>query len=68
MDRLKKWTLTGCILWIVGLAAFIVGLNLEGDVKAWTNVIGSIVFLTGLGVMGAVWVINKKKEEETEEK
>ncbi len=64
MDRLKKWTLTGCVLWIVGLVTFIVGLNLEGNEKAWANVIGSIVFLTGLGVMGAVWVVNKKKEEE----
>ena len=50
MRRQKEWTLTGCSLWIIGLILFIVGLNLEGDVKAWMNVAGSIVFLIGLRI------------------
>lgn len=67
MRRQKEWTLTGCSLWIIGLILFIVGLNLEGDVKAWMNVAGSIVFLIGLGIIGAIWVIRKKTEDESKE-
>ena len=66
MDKQKKWTLTGCLLWIVGLTVFIVGMNLTGSVKDWMMVAGSIVFMAGLGITGAMWVIRKKQEEEQE--
>lgn len=59
---MKKMTIIGCILWIAGIAAFIIGLNLSGSTKDWMTVAGSIVFLAGLGVTGAVWL--KKKNEE----
>ena len=59
---MKKMTIIGCILWIAGIAAFIIGLNLSGSTKDWMTVAGSIVFLAGLGSTGAVWV--KKKNEE----
>ena len=59
---MKKMTIIGCILWIAGIAAFIIGLNLSGGTKDWMTVAGSIVFLAGLGITGAVWL--KKKNEE----
>jgi len=59
---MKKITIIGCILWIAGIAAFIIGLNLSGSTKDWMTVAGSIVFLAGLGITGAVWL--KKKNEE----
>ena len=30
---MKKWTIAGCALWIVGLVVFITGLNLAGKKK-----------------------------------
>ena len=59
---MKKMTIIGCILWIAGLAAFIIGLNLSGSVKEWMTVAGSIVFLAGLGITGAVWMKKKNGE------
>ena len=64
----RKLTLIGCSMWILGLIAAIVGLNLEGDAKIWVSVIGNIVFLAGLGITGAVWLKKKKAEKETEGK
>ena len=64
MRRQKAWTITGCVLWIAGLILFITGLNLEGDTGTWMNVAGSVSFLLGLGVTGAVWITRKKNEEE----
>lgn len=65
---MKKWTAAGCILWIAGLAVFITGINLTGNVKEWMTVAGSIVFLAGLGITGAVWMKTKRDEPETDEK
>ena len=65
---MKKWAAAGCTLWIVGLAAFITGLNLTGNVKEWMTVAGSIAFLAGLGINGAVWMKTKNEPNETEEK
>ena len=59
---MKKMTIIGCILWIAGIAVFIIGLNLSGSAKDWMTVAGSIIFLAGLGITGAVWL--KKKNEE----
>ena len=60
---MRKWIVSGCILWIAGLIVFIVGLNLNGDVKSWMTVTGSIAFLVGLGIYGAVRMKNKKDEK-----
>ena len=60
---MKKWTIAGCTLWIAGLAVFITGLNLTGKMKDWMIVTGSIAFLIGLGITGAIW-LKKTKEEQ----
>ena len=65
---MKKWTIAGCMLWIAGLAVFLIGLNLTGTAKEWMTVAGSISFFCGLGIMGAVWMKTKKGTPETEEK
>lgn len=59
---MKKWTVAGCILWILGLAGFITGLNLTGSARDWMTVIGSIVFLAGLAITGAMWLKRKKED------
>ena len=60
----RKWSLVSCVLWIAGLAVFIVGLNLSGNAKEWMTVAGSVVFLAGLGIAGVIWVRQKKDSEE----
>lgn len=65
---MKKWTAMGCILWIIGLAIFIIGLNLTGNTRAWMTIAGSIIFLAGLGISGAMWMKNKIAAEVTDKK
>lgn len=65
---MKRWTVAGGLLWIVGLAVFIIGLNLEGNAKDWMTIAGSIVFLAGLGITGAVWMKTRNEPSEGEEK
>ena len=67
MNEMRKLTAAGCLLWIIGMAAFIIGMNLEGDVKEWMSVGGSIVFFIGLAIVGAVWMKKKKDEDKKEE-
>ena len=58
----RKMTIVGSVLWIGGLAAAIIGLNMEGSAGTWTAVGGNIAFLVGLGIMGVVWFKKKSKE------
>ena len=58
---MKKLTVAGCIFWIVGLIVFIVGMNINSNVREPMMTLGSIVFLVGLAINGVVWV--KKKSE-----
>lgn len=58
---MKKLTVAGCIFWIVGLIVFIVGMNINSNVREPMMTAGSIVFLVGLAINGVVWV--KKKSE-----
>ena len=51
----RKLTIIGSVLWIAGLAAAIIGLNLEGAAGTWTAVCGNIAFFAGLGILGVVW-------------
>ena len=67
MKAMRKLTAAGCLLWIIGMAAFIIGMNLEGDVKEWMSVGGSIAFFIGLAIVGAVWMKKKKDEDKKEE-
>ena len=62
MKREKTLTIMGCSLWIIGLAMFIIGLNFSGDTRSWLTTIGSILFLIGLGITGALWMKHKKEE------
>ena len=64
----RKLTVTGCALWIIGLAASIIGLNLTGTARTWVSVIGNAVFLVGLGITGAVWFRKKQAGKKDEEK
>jgi len=59
---MKKLTMAGCILWIVGLIVFIVGINLTGNTRETMMTLGSIVFMMGLGISVFVWM--KKKNDE----
>ena len=56
----QKMAVTGCVCWIAGLILFIVGLNLAGEIRSWMIIIGNIIFFAGLGIVGAVWLKNKK--------
>ena len=57
--RMKKLTIAGGALWIIGLAVFIIGLNMTRNTKEWMTIGGSAAFLAGLGMTGVVWM--KKK-------
>ena len=65
---MKKWTIAGCALWILGLAVFITGLNLSGTVKDWMTVAGSIAFLAGLGIIGAIRMKQGAETQDENEK
>ena len=58
----QKLTIIGCILWIAGLAAAIIGLNLEGNAGTWTTVCGNIAFFAGVGILGVVWFRNRRNQ------
>ena len=58
----KRLLLPGCVLWVVGLAVSIVGINLEGNAGQWISVIGNILFFIGLGIVGAAWLMARKNE------
>ena len=64
---LKKLTVIGCTMWILGLVTTIIGLNLTGNAKTWVSIVGNAVFLIGLGITGIVWVKKKKDVEENAE-
>ena len=64
---LKKMTVIGCTMWIVGLVTAIIGLNLTGNARTWVSIVGNVVFLIGLGITGIVWMKKKKDEENNAE-
>ena len=59
----KRLLLPGGILWVIGLVTSIVGLNIQTDTGSLIAVIGNILFLVGLGIVGAAWLIARKKED-----
>ena len=63
----KRLILPGSILWIAGLVTSIVGMNIRTDTGSVIAVVGNILFLIGLGIVGAAWFIARKKEEEKRE-
>ena len=63
----KRLVLPGGILWIAGLVISIVGMNIKTDTGSLIAVIGNVLFLVGLGIVGAAWLAARKKEEKREE-
>lgn len=63
----KKLLVPGAVLWIAGLVMSTVGLNTHTDTGSLIAVIGNILFLLGLGMVGAAWMIARKKEDENRE-
>ena len=64
----KRLVLTGGILWIAGLVMSIVGMNIHTDTGSLVAVIGNILFLVGLGIVGAAWLMERKKGEKEEKR
>ena len=62
----KRLVLPGGILWIAGLVMSIVGMNIHTDTGSLVAVIGNILFLVGLGIVGAAWLMERKKGEKEE--
>ena len=58
----RKMVAAGCILWIAGLAAFIIGLNITGGTGQWLTIAGSAAFLVGLLIVGADRLMKMKEE------
>lgn len=56
----------GCFCWVAGFIVFMVGMNLEGQVKEWMSVVGSIVFFIGLVIVGVIWAKKKYVDEDGE--
>ena len=56
----QKGLLIAAVFWILGLALFLVGLNLPTDAGKWLTVIGQILFLLGLLIEGYFWFRNKR--------
>jgi len=63
----KRLVLPGGILWIAGLVMSIIGMNIHTDTGKLVAVIGNILFFVGLGIVGAAWMIARKKGENREE-
>ena len=64
----KRLVLPGGILWIAGLVMSIVGMNILTDTGSLVAVIGNILFLVGLGIVGAAWLMERKKGEKEEKR
>ncbi len=63
----KKMTIAAGILWLAGLAVFIIGLNVPGDTGKWLSTGGQIAFLVGLALEGVV-IARRPKTEIVEDK
>ena len=63
----KKLTLIACILWLAGLTAFIIGLNISGDTGKWLTLAGEITFLIGLAIEGVLDFRKRSAESPAEE-
>ena len=66
MDKQKRLAALGASFWILGLVLFVLGLNIPGNAGQWMTVIGSIVFLIGLGLEGVLWF--RRRDQEKDEK
>ena len=64
----RKLIVPGGILWIAGLVLSIVGMNIHNDTGRLIAVIGNVLFLIGLGVVGAAWLIMRRNEDRQPQK
>ena len=63
----KQLALPGGILWMIGLVMSIVGMNISTDTGKLIAVIGNILFLVGLGIVGAAWLIARGEKDKGQE-
>ena len=63
----KQLALPGGILWIIGLVMSIVGMNIGTDTGKLIAVIGNILFLIGLGIVGAAWLAARGEKDRGQE-
>ncbi len=63
----KRLMLPGCVLWLLGLVMSIVGMNIPDNAGKLVSVIGNILFLIGLGLVGAAWWIARRQNEKNRE-
>ena len=56
----KRLFLPGAVLWLAGLVLSIVGMNIPSDTGKLIALIGNILFLVGLGIVGAAWMIMRR--------
>ena len=63
----KQLALPGGILWIAGLVMSIVGMNISTDTGKLIAVIGNILFLIGLGIVGAAWLAARGEKDKGQE-
>ena len=56
----KQLILPGGFLWLAGLIVTVVGLNINSDAGRLTAIIGNILFLIGLGIVGAAWFLAQR--------
>ena len=63
----KQLALPGGILWMIGLVMSIVGMNIDTDTGKLVAVIGNILFLVGLGIVGAAWLAARGEKDKGQE-
>ena len=63
----KQLALPGGILWIIGLVMSIIGINIDTDTGKLVAVIGNILFLIGLGIVGAAWLAARGEKDKGQE-
>ena len=63
----KRLMLPGCVLWLLGLVMSIVGMNIPDNAGKLVSVIGNILFLIGLGIVGAAWLIARRQSGNSRE-
>ena len=62
----KALKVTASLLWIIGLTATIVGLNIRTDAGQWISTAGNITFLVGLALQGVVWALASREKNSAE--
>ena len=59
----KTLKILASLFWIIGLAAAIIGLNIQADAGRWISSAGYITFLVGLALQGVVWALASRSKK-----